>query len=238
MVRLQKFLAECGIASRRKSEVLITTGRIQVNGKVVKELGSKVDPEKDKVYFDGKIVNKKPKGLILLHKPKAYISTKYDPEERRIVMDLLPRHYSAFSPVGRLDYNTTGLLLLTNDGELSQSLAHPKHEIQRVYRCKVKGKFTENNIKKLRGGLNVEDSFVTLKARITREDPDSTSLELILTEGRNRVIRNIMQSMNYPILSLKRIEFGPFRLGKLKLGEYKFLSEKEYTQLISSNLPK
>ena len=227
LVRLQKFLSDAGIASRRKSENLILKGKVRVNNSIVTELGTKVDPEVDKVTVDHRPVKALPKGLILLHKPKGYVTTKSDPESRSTVMELVSSKYQSYFPVGRLDFNTTGLLLLTNDGELAETLTHPRYEFIRVYEALLDGSIPEAVLDKISRGIMLEDGPVKARAELIENTRRGSVVSLSLSEGRNRVVRRMMEKLGFPVLELRRIRFGPFTLGRLKVGEVHTFSEKE-----------
>ena len=227
-VRLQKYLAECGVASRRKSEKLMEEGRVKVNGKVTKTLGTKVDPETDKVLVNGRPIKEVHKGLILFHKPLLVVSSKYDPEGRKTVMDFVGPRYRSYYPVGRLDYNTSGLILLTNDGDLAVRMTHPKYEIERVYTAEVRGNVSDPTLKKLGAGVELEDGMIKMKVEVQANKKDTTVLSLTLKEGRNRIIRRTMKRLGHPVQKLKRMRHGPFAIGGLSSGELRKLSERDY----------
>ncbi|NLM11861.1 MAG: rRNA pseudouridine synthase [Clostridiaceae bacterium] len=232
-IRLQKYLAQCGIASRRKAEEYIRNGRVRVNGQVVTQMGVKVSP-KARVEVDGKPVKpEKKKVYILLHKPKGYVTTVSDPEGRQTVLDLVQEVKERVYPVGRLDYDSSGLLLLTNDGDFANLLMHPKHEILKVYIVTVKGKPSEKAIEKLRNGIRI-DNYITAPAfvKVLNIYENKTKLEITIHEGRNRQIRKMCEKIGHPVIRLKRVAFGKLELGSLKPGEWRFLTEKEVKQLM------
>jgi 23S rRNA pseudouridine2605 synthase len=233
LVRLQKYLSECGVASRRHSEELIEEGRVKVNGKIITELGTKVDPARDRITVGKKVVTVAPKGAAIFHKPRAVISTLSDPEGRPCVADYLAKQYSSYYPVGRLDWESSGLIVLTNDGELAEALTHPRFEISRTYQARVERSVSERTLEKIRRGINLKDGFVRAKVEIIRNDNEdnSTWLEVTITEGRNRLIRRMMEKVEHPVMKLKRVAHGPFKLGKLKPGEVRPLIQKDYLQL-------
>lgn len=236
MERLQKVLANAGIASRRKCEELIVAGRVSVNGRVVTELGTKVDPERQRITVDGKpieIVTNKI--VILMHKPTACITSVSDPEGRKTVMDYLPEKFARVFPVGRLDYDTSGLLLLTNDGELAHRLMHPSHELDKVYRVTVVGMPEKDVLKQLQEGIELEDGKTSpAKVQVLRHHPQESVLELTIHEGRNRQIRRMMEAVGYPVKRLKRVKFGPLTLKRVGPGHWRELDQVENNELYAS----
>jgi 23S rRNA pseudouridine2605 synthase len=229
-IRLQKFMAECGIASRRKCEEYITSGLVKVNGRKVVELGIKVDPLKDKVLFLNKKVMADKKIYIILNKPKDYISTKNDPKFRKTIYELLPKEYESLHSVGRLDRNSTGLLLVTNDGELTNALLHPKKKIIKIYRVTIDNVLTKKAHLEFESGV-ILDGKKTMPAKCFLLDDTGKILEVHIAEGRNRQIRRMFESLGFEVKRLKRIAVGPLSLGKLRLGEYRELSLKEVKKL-------
>lgn len=227
-MRLQKYLAMCGVASRRKSEEIITSGRVLVNKNKVTELGSKIDPDTDEVRVDGRVVKLETKRLILFNKPKGVITTLKDTHGRKTVSDFLADYSERFFPVGRLDADTTGLLLLTTDGDLAQKLAHPSFEIEKVYETKVKGNCTQKEITILENGLKLEDGVVKAKVKILKKNHSTSFLKVVIHVGKKRIVRRMFAELNLPVLELKRIAHGPFKLSKLKPGE---LKEVDYSKI-------
>lgn len=232
MERLQKYLSSCGIASRRKSEELILAGKVKVNGKVVTELGIKVS-EKDEVEVDNMEVYRKEKEYYLLYKPEKTICSVSDEKGRTTVVDLIETDEKIF-PVGRLDYDTTGLLLLTNDGELTNKLTHPKGFVEKTYIAKVSGIVTGKEIHELEEGIELE-GVKTKKARAKLKKIDKknnkTYVELTITEGRNHQVKNMFAALGHKVLKLKRISYALFDLEGMKIGEYRRLTAKEVKQL-------
>lgn len=232
MERLQKFLSECGVASRRKSEELILKGKVKVNDVLVTDLGYKVN-EKDVVLVDNIKVEKQDKLYYLLYKPEKTICTVHDEKGRRTVIDLIDTKEKIF-PVGRLDYDTSGLLLLTNDGELSNKLTHPSGSVIKTYYAKVEGIVMPNEIKELEKGI-VLDGVKTKKAqaKIRKIDKKNNKsyVELTITEGRNHQVKNMFAYFNHKVLKLKRIRYAIFDLEGLSIGEYRMLTIKEVRQL-------
>ncbi|ADH60899.1 pseudouridine synthase [Thermoanaerobacter mathranii subsp. mathranii str. A3] len=234
MVRLQKYLAECGIASRRKCEEYILQGRVKVNGKEVKELGVKINPDVDIIEFDDKIVRReKKKVYIMLNKPTGYITSVKDQFGRPTVMDLVKVKERIY-PVGRLDYDTSGLLLLTNDGEIANILMHPRHEIAKTYIAKIKGIPTEEELERFRNGLLIED-YVTSKAeiKVLTVKKGTSVVEIKIHEGKNRQVRKMCEAIGHPVISLMRTKIGELSLEGLKPGEWRYLTNKEIDYLKS-----
>lgn len=229
MERLHKVMAQSGAASRRRSEELILRGQVRVDGKVVRELGLKVDPRINKIEVLGKVINPlSPRRYVLLYKPTGYLTTVTDPFKRPTVMQLVGGMDSGLFPVGRLDQNTTGLLLLTNDGDLAFRLTHPKHKIAKVYEAEVKGRPTPDAIWKLRNGLILEDGPTQpARVRITARHETTTTLEITIFEGRKRQVRRMCQAIRYPAVKLKRLAVGPLSLGKLSAGQSRPLTQSE-----------
>jgi len=231
MVRLQKFLSECGVASRRGAEKLITEGVVTVNGQKVTELGTKVDPKSDQVAIKGKPVRPAEKGILLLNKPKNVITTLHDPEGRRTIADYLTKKDASYFPIGRLDRDSTGLVILTNDGELADRLMHPRYECRRVYELEVEGRVPDKILEKLEEGVSIEGTKVRFKIDFFKPLPATSSLKVSIFEGRNRIIRRLMEQVGYPVKKLKRLAHGPINLGSLKRGEVERLSRKEYLRI-------
>lgn len=227
-VRLQKFLAECGVGSRRKMEQFIIEGRVRINGKVVTELGRKIDPEFDKIEVNRRPVHAAPKGVMLLNKPRGVVSTLSDPEGRRTVADYLTKHFRSYFPVGRLDWDSTGLMVLTNDGEIAERLMHPRYGFERVYQARIEGSISTENISKLEKGVRLSDGVVRASAMILRSDQNSTWVEVKIREGRNRVVRRVFEKLGHPVMKLKRTVYGPLKLGRLQVGQVRVLTQKEY----------
>lgn len=234
--RLQKFLAEAGVASRRKAEELIAQGKVKVNGRVVTEMGLKIDPEKDEVsYLDKKISTKDTKMVyIMLHKPVGYVTTAKEQFGRPAVVDLIKDVKTRIFPVGRLDYDTSGLLLLTNDGDLTYKLTHPKHDVDKTYIAKLYGVPDEGALQKFRRGV-VLDGKKTKPARIQilerEKDGRFCTAEIVIHEGRNRQVRKMCESIKHPVAQLQRVATGELKLGDLPKGKYRHLTEKEVKYL-------
>ncbi len=227
--RLQKILAKAGIASRRKAEVLIRQGKVTVDGRVVTEMGIQVDPDHQRIEFNGKPVTVEEKKVyVLLHKPTGYVSTVHDPQGRPIVTELIKGIQERIFPVGRLDLDTEGALLLTNDGELAQKILHPSHEINKTYRATVKGKPSKKKVEMLRRGIDIDGrktwpALVKLLSAGSRE----TTLQITIHEGRKRQVRKMCEAVGHPVLKLKRIAYGKLKLGNLAPGKFRFLAKKD-----------
>lgn len=230
--RLQKIIAQAGIASRRKAEELISKGEVSVNGEIITEPGTKADAEKDHIKVSGKLINplleKRENVYVLLNKPKGYLSSAADPEGRNLVTDLVPPNLGKLHPVGRLDYNTEGLIILSNDGKFTNLVASSK-TIPKVYEVKVKGLPNENAVNKLRRGLRLEDGFKTAPAEINRLKPTDKNgwFEVTLFEGHNQQIRKMFDSIGNSVVKLRRIAIGHINDKFLKVGAYRLLSPQE-----------
>jgi pseudouridine synthase len=236
MDRLQKVLSAAGVASRRRSEELIRQGRVSVNGAVVDELGTKADPTRDDIRVDGRRVKPATRlHYLLLNKPRGYVTTRRDPQRRRTVMELVPDLRDAVYPVGRLDYDSEGLLLLTNDGALAAALTHPRHEVERVYRVEVTGTPGARSLERLSRGI-VLDGQRTAPAKITilfgETERDSDAVLLItLREGRNRQVRRMCEAVGHPVKRLTRIRIGPLTDKGLRAGQVRELTPAEVRAL-------
>ena len=234
MERLQKVMSQAGIASRREAEKMILAGRVKVNGTLVKELGTRVNSARDKIVVDGKLIAAQEHIYVVLNKPKGVVSTAKDERERKTVIDLLTEIKQRVYPVGRLDYNTEGVLLLTNDGELTNMLIHPKYKIYKTYIAKVAGIPTEEKLDLLRVGIRLEDG-VTAPARINLLDIDpvrnTATIEFIIHEGKNRQVRRMCEAIKHPVNSLKRVKFATLDLEGLRRGQYRILEEDEVEAL-------
>ena len=233
LIRLQRYLSEAGVAARRKSEDLITAGRVTVNGKVVDRLGAKVDPEADTVAVDGKQVEPEDKVYLILNKPKGYVSTVSDPQGRPTVMALLPRlPVKGVRPVGRLDFYTEGVLLFTNDGELQSALLTPRSRIEKIYHVKIRGEVKPKHLEALRTGVMV-DGRKTLPAKvdILRKVGRHTWLVMTITEGRSRQIHRMAEALGYQVIKLARVSFGKITYFGLRVGQARKLTDAEVRHL-------
>jgi len=230
--RLQKILSERGVASRRQAEELIREGRVTVNGRLAR-IGDKVDPLRDHIKVDGRLAaSPAAKAYLMLNKPKQVVTTAEDPEGRAVVMDLVKSRLPRLFPVGRLDYDAEGILLLTNDGEMAHRLSHPSFQVPRTYWVKVQGKPTPEEVRKLSQGITLEDG-PTAPCRIAprREARENAWLEMTLREGRNRQVKRMWERMGHPVLKLRRVSFAGLSLGSLKAGEYRHLRPSEVEKL-------
>lgn len=234
-IRLQKILSTAGIASRRASEQMILEGRVMVNGKTVLELGTKADPEKDAIKVDGRRIQTEVRQrYIVLYKPKGYVTTRKDPEGRRTVMDLIGEGAYIY-PVGRLDYDSEGLLLMMTDGDLAAKLMHPRHEVDKVYEVIVMGTPDGRALEKLRKGVHIEGGRTSPAdvhtGTTVKGSRPTTLLTLTIREGRNRQIRKMCSAVGLPVRDLRRIRMGPIGLGRLKPGQWRDLTSEEVRRL-------
>lgn len=229
MERLQKLIARAGICSRREAEKIISAGRVTVDGKVVTELGAKAQPEQ-KIRVDGKLLTfDTEKIYLLLNKPRGYVSTAHDDRGRRTVLDLLGENFSErVYPVGRLDLNSEGLILLTNDGELTNALIHPRFEVEKTYRAKISGDITDEKLDLLRAGIELDDGL-TAPAKIYRLEDDL--VEVTIHEGRNRQVRRMFAAIGCDVKRLRRIRFAGLTLDGLKVGKFRVLTAEEVARL-------
>lgn len=231
-IRISKYLADCGLGSRRKCENLVLEGKVTVNGDPVKELFYKVSSQ-DQVLLEGKPVNPEPKIVIALNKPAGYLSTVKDDFNRKKVTDLLDNDLRLY-PVGRLDYNSRGLLIMTNNGYLAYRITHPKFNIPKTYKVKVKGLLSKKDLNKIDKGISIEDREVAIvSTRVTQSSLQSSELMLALVEGRKRIIRKVFKKLGYQLLDLQRTKIGSFCLGDLPEGKYKVLNTRQINQLTS-----
>lgn len=232
-VRLQKYMAEAGIASRRKSEELIAAGKVRVNGKVA-EIGDKINPRTDKVTVSGKkVVKSKKQVYIMLHKPRGFITTMHDEMDRKCVAELIADVPERVYPVGRLDRESEGLLLLTNDGEFANALTHPSKHVPKTYRVTVRPDVTKEQLESFENGIEI-DGKMTLPAevRVLDKQAGRVVLEVVIYEGRNRQIRKMCEALGLEVARLKRTKIGSLKLGMLKPGEYRYLGEEEIHGLL------
>lgn len=234
--RLQKIIAAAGIDSRRHAEKLITAGRVSVNDVVVKELGTKADPAKDIIRVDGKVISfEKTTVYIALHKPAGYVTTLSDPEGRPTVVDLVGDVPERVYPVGRLDYDSEGLLLLTNDGDFALKMQHPRFQLPKVYRVKIQGSLSKDEIKQLGKGIKLPDGmFRPEKVQIEKVNDKSCWLQLTIREGKNRIVRRGFEAIGHRVARLVREAIGTIELGRLKEGSWRYLAGREVGQLLKS----
>jgi pseudouridine synthase len=242
--RLQKLIAAAGIASRRHAEQMITAGEVTVNGKVVTELGTKADPQKDHIKVRGKLINptleRREKVYVLLNKPKGYLSSVTDPDGRPTVLELLPASLGRVYPVGRLDFNTEGLLLLTNDGDFTNFITAARNKVDKVYEGKVKGIPEEQAIARLRRGVTLEDGTRTAPAKIRRvgETETNTWFEILLHEGKNQQIRKMFELIGHSVIKLRRSRIGALRDDELKPKAWRRLTPDEVKLLMQKRTPR
>ncbi|HTV01913.1 MAG TPA: pseudouridine synthase [Luteitalea sp.] len=242
--RVQKILSAAGVASRRVAETLIAEGRIKVNGEVMRELGVKADPNADRIEVDGRRIHTEvPRRYILLYKPVHYVTTRSDPQHRPTVLTLLGQDGQGLYPVGRLDFDSEGLILLTNDGDLADRLTHPRHEVPRTYEVRVFGVPTTEMVRRLETGVPL-DGRRTARAKVrviesfTKKSGEQSLLELVIHEGRNRQVRRMCQAVGMPVITLARTKIGSLTDRRLKPGMYRELRPNEVAQLrVDAGLP-
>lgn len=227
-IRLQKYMAHCGVASRRRAEELIQAGRIKVNGVIIREMGVLVSNE-DRVELDGKLIKKEERLVyIMLNKPSGYVSTVTDPEGRKTVLDLIEGVRERIYPVGRLDYDTTGLLILTNDGDFAFRSTHPGQETRKTYLAEVLGMPSNESLHTLRKGVILDGKpTANAEVEVVKIKDKSTVLKIIIHEGRNRQVKRMCEAVGYPVLKLKRTAVGKLTLGNLKIGQWRYLTPQE-----------
>lgn len=235
--RLQKYLANNGITSRRKAEEYILQGKVKVNGKIIKELGTKVNPKIDKIEFEDEIVKRKEKNIyVLLNKPIDYVTTVKDQFNRNTVIDLVKKigNYHLL-PVGRLDMYTSGALILTNDGDFIYHVTHPKHEVEKTYTVTLKGSVNKEDVENLKKGVTIDDNYITkaAKVRILKidEEKNISRLEIVIHEGKNRQIRKMCEAIGKKVIALHRSKIGNISVKDLKIGEFRYLTKEEIKSL-------
>jgi 23S rRNA pseudouridine2605 synthase len=237
MVRINKYLAQCNLGSRRKVEELILAGRVKLNGEVVTKLSTEIDPEIDVVEFDDNTIKSSRKKIyIVLNKPKKYLVTANDDFARKTVFELLPDFDAHVFSVGRLDYLSEGLLLLTNDGNFSDKLMHPRNKLPKLYKVITKGFISNESVKQLRLGVKIS-KYTTKPAKvfIKNRNNNSTTLKITISEGKKRQIRYMLKSVGSEVMELKRLQIGDLMLGKLPKGEWRYLKSKEVQALLTYN---
>lgn len=235
--RLQKYLANNGIASRRKAEEYILQGKVRVNGNVVKELGTKINPRVDKVEFEGKLVSKKEKNIyVLLNKPIDCVTTVKDQFNRNTVIDLVKNAGNNLLPVGRLDMYTSGALILTNDGDFIYHVTHPKHEIEKTYTVTLRGNVTKEEIESLKQGVTIDENYITKPAKVrilkVDEEKNVSRLEIVIHEGKNRQVRKMCETIGKKVIALHRSKIGNIGVKDLKIGEFRYLTMQEVEMLM------
>ncbi|MBS5948990.1 MAG: rRNA pseudouridine synthase [Clostridium sp.] len=230
--RLQKYMARCGVASRRKCEEIILSGEVRINDNIVSELGVKINPEKDKVTYKGNIIKPEEKKLyIMLNKPEGYITSVKDEKGRKTILDLVKVEERIY-PIGRLDYDSSGLILLTNDGDIYNKIIHPRVNIGKKYIATCRGEFSKEEIKRFENGIDI-GGYITAEAKMTLLDIEKKNnlvnsvVEIIIHEGKNRQIRRMCEALGHEVLSLKRVEVGSIKLGYLKKGQWRNLTDEE-----------
>ena len=243
VIRLQKYIADCGITSRRKAEELIKQGKVKVNGKVITELGTKINPKKDIILYNNREIKNKEKYVyILLNKPIGYVTTVKDQFNRNSVLDLV-KVKERIVPVGRLDMYTSGALILTNDGDFVYKVTHPKHEIDKTYTVTIKGIVTNEEVEKLRKGVKIEEkqdlgnleTYITKPAKVKilkiDKEKNQSRLEIIIHEGKNRQVRKMCEAINHKVLALHRSEIAGIGVKDIELGKWRYLKDNEIKQL-------
>lgn len=240
LIRLQKILASAGVASRRDAEQMILDGRVRVNGKLVRELWAKADPNKDVILLDGEKIRVKKPVYILFHKPRGVVSTLEDPEGRPTLLDFLPELAVRVFPVGRLDYDATGLVLLTNDGDLAKVISSPDHKVPKTYLVKVKGIPEKKALEKLSKGVRLENGYKTKPAKVEKTEvrmpgkptTKNTWLKFIIHEGKNKQIKRMCLMVRHPALRIHRVAIGPLKLGDLPEGAWRYATPQEVKALL------
>ena len=233
-IRLQKLLAQAGFGSRRKCEEMITDGRVEVDGELVTELGTRVDPKRQQVRVDGSRIRLNPRHITLaLNKPRKVLSTMDDPKGRYTLRDIVGDKYERIFHMGRLDYDSEGLILMTNDGELSQHVMHPKYEVEKTYIATLEGHMSGTVFRRLvRTGVQLDDGWIKLDhCSIIDSNRDQTIVKVVLHSGRNRIVRRIFGAIGFPVKRLVRTQIGPIKLGDIKSGSYRVLSQDEVRAL-------
>lgn len=231
-MRLQKYMAECGVASRRKAEEMIAEGRVTVNGVKISEMGTQVE-EGDEVRVDGQLIRPETeKRYVMYHKPAGEVTTVSDPEGRRCVLDHFRDYPVRLYPVGRLDYDSEGLLLLTNDGTLTERMLHPSHQVDKTYLARVSGSVTMDEVRRLRSGVMLDDhKTAPAKVRVIKLEAEATVVLVTIHEGRNRQVRRMFEETGHQVTQLRRVRFGPLDLGDLPRGKWRELTAEEVRAL-------
>lgn len=232
-VRLQKFLADSGVASRRASERLIASGVVTVNGNAVTELGSKVDPDRDEIAVEGRPIRTRKKLYVALNKPPGFLCSRTDPEERRVVGELLPREWSQLYTVGRLDRESEGLIFLTNDGDFCLKLTHPRYGVRKRYVAVVEGRLESSQIARFTQGVEHEGEILKAdRVRLVDSNNSHSVVELELTQGKNREVRRLFEVLGHEVVQLRRVQIGSIKLGELPVGKWRVLTPAEIQSLL------
>lgn len=231
-MRLQKYMAECGVASRRRAEEMILEGKVSVNGVVISQMGVQVE-DGDEVRVEGKLIRPEAqKRYVMYHKPAGEVTTVSDPEGRAAVLDHFRDYPARLYPVGRLDYDSEGLLLLTNDGALTERMLHPSHLVEKTYLARVTGQVSMDSVRQLRAGVMLDDhKTAPAKVRIIKEETFATVVLVTIHEGRNRQVRRMFEALGHRVLQLRRVKFGPLELGDLPRGQWRELTAEEVRRL-------
>ncbi|MBC8590552.1 pseudouridine synthase [Wansuia hejianensis] len=232
-MRLQKYMAKCGVASRRKSEEMIVQGLVRVNGNLITELGTTIDPLRDIVKVNDKIINlESDKIYIILNKPIGYVTTLKDEKDRKTVIDLIEGVRERIYPIGRLDIDTTGLLLLTNDGDITNKITHPSNKVIKRYIAIVEGIPNKSELERFRRGIYIDDRKTSqAQINIVKRYVDDSILDIKIYEGRNRQVKKMCEAINHPVKKLKRVSIGEIELGGLNVGEWRYLDDNEINYL-------
>lgn len=233
ILRLNKYLSMCGVASRRKADELIKSGHVKINGDVEIELGRTVDTDRDRIEVEGRVIEPEVKRYLILNKPKLYLTALGEgQDEKKTIEELIKDIPQRVYPVGRLDYDVEGLIILTNDGELANRIIHPRYELKKVYRALVKGRIDNNTFEMMKKGAQLEDGPAKPDSiKIIKTGKDSTTVEISFHEGRNRLVKRFFYSFDHPVRQLKRISVGPVSLGGLPRGKWRSLAEPEINDL-------
>jgi len=233
-MRLAKYIAHAGVASRRKAEEMISQGQVRVNGRLIDTPAFEVDPETDQVEINGLIINPEAKQYIMLNKPAGYLSTVTDPFGRPTVIDLIGDIGQRLYPVGRLDFDTEGLLLLTNDGDFTNRMIHPRHKVPKRYLARVTGRIRSGELEKLARGIELEDGWTApARVKLRKYGNNESLVEIEIHEGRKRQVKRMFEAVGHPVVHLVRTGFGSLTLGNLAVGEYRHLSPEEVRQLLA-----
>ncbi|GBC88141.1 Ribosomal large subunit pseudouridine synthase B [bacterium HR13] len=233
LVRLNRFISMCGVASRRKADKLIKEGKVKVNGITIKEMGYRVDPQKDVVEVEGRVIKPPQYRYVILNKPCCYLSSLAEGKDgKKSIKELIKNIPERVYPAGRLDYNAEGLLILTNDGELANRIMHPRYKLKKTYLVWVEGRVSQKTLKEMAKGAHLEDGFAKPdKVRIVKMQKDSTLLEVVFHEGRKHIVKRFMAKFGHKVKALKRTAIGPIKLGKLPPGKWRDLTPKELSLL-------